>query len=157
LTQPLLTDSLQSVLAIKRMWLKWKNLIFYQSIGFCYFNTHEFKKRLQTLTLKWLDQRFPNFFEHDPNLRLANTPQTTTQASNNVRKNDCMSDFGHKLLSSFLMSAIYSFRKYLSYAQTRSGNVENTQPRLGSPRRDPFLDPSRPLFGFRSVPWEPLG
>jgi len=37
-------------------------------------------------------------------------------ASNEVRKNnDCMSDFGRKFLSSLLMSAIYSFLKYLSY------------------------------------------
>jgi len=24
------------------------------------------KKKLQPLTLKWLEQRFPNFFEHSP-------------------------------------------------------------------------------------------
>jgi len=44
---------------------------------FCYLNTHIFKKTLQPLTLE-------NFFEHDPNLSLVKTPQTTTQASNNV-------------------------------------------------------------------------
>jgi len=27
--------------------------------------------------LEWLDQRFPNLFEHDPNLSLVNAPQTT--------------------------------------------------------------------------------
>jgi len=40
--------------------------------------------------------------------------------------------FGSKLLSSFLMSAVYSFLKYLRYKQTQtsSGNVENLQLRL---------------------------
>jgi len=49
----------------------------------------------------------PNFFEHVPNLRLVNTSR----------------------LSSFLVSAIYSFLKYLYYRQTQtsSGDVENTQ------------------------------
>jgi len=28
---------------------------------------------------------------------------------------------------------------------------------FGSPRRGPFVDPSPPLFGFRSIFWEPLG
>jgi len=68
-----------------------------------------------------------------------------------------MSEFGSKLLGSSLMSAIYSFLKYLSYTQTSSGNVENTQPLFGSPRRDPFCDPSRPLFGYRQILWKPLG
>jgi len=53
-----------------------------------------------------------------------------------------MSDFSSKLLISFLMSAIYSFLKHLSNTQTSSGNAENKQPRFGSPRRDPFFDPS---------------
>jgi len=65
-----------------------------------------------------------------------------------------MGDFGSKFLSSFLMSAIYSFLKYLSYTQTSSGNVENIQPLFGSPRRDPFFDP---LLGFRPIFWEPPG
>jgi len=48
------------------------------------------KKKLQTLTLKWLEQRFPNFFERSPNLSSVNTPQTTTQSLNKVLKNnDC--------------------------------------------------------------------
>jgi len=55
------------------------------------------------------------------------------------------------------MSAIYSFLKYLSNTQASSGNVENKQPRFGSPRRDPFFDPSQLLFGFRPTLWEPLG
>jgi len=55
-----------------------KNWIFYQSIGFCYLNAHGFKKDLfQQLTLESLHQRFPNYFEHDLNLSLVNTPQTT--------------------------------------------------------------------------------
>jgi len=68
-----------------------------------------------------------------------------------------VSDFGSKLLISFLMSAVYSFLKYLSYTQTSSDDVESTQTRFGSPGRDPFFDPSRPLFGFRPILWEPLG
>jgi len=46
LTLPLLADSLQSVSSIKRMVmsLQRKNLIFSQSIGFCYLNTHGLKK-----------------------------------------------------------------------------------------------------------------
>jgi len=45
-------------------------------------------------------------------------------ASNNVwNNNDCMSDFGSKLLISFLMLAIYSFLKYLSSTQTSSGEI----------------------------------
>jgi len=48
------------------------------------------KKQLQPLTLKWLEQPFPNFFQRSPNLSLINTLQTTTQALNNVWKNnDC--------------------------------------------------------------------
>jgi len=48
------------------------------------------KKKLQPLTLKWLEHQFPNFFERSPNLSLVNTPETTTQALNNVWKNhDC--------------------------------------------------------------------
>jgi len=42
------------------------------------------KKKLQTLKLKWLEQRFPNFFERSPNLSLVNTPQTTTQSLNDA-------------------------------------------------------------------------
>jgi len=68
-----------------------------------------------------------------------------------------MRDFDSKLLSSFLMPAIYSFLKYLSYPQTISCNFENTQPRFGSPQRDSFFGPSRPLFGFRRILSEPLG
>jgi len=43
-----------------------------QSIGFCYY-INGFKKRLEPLTLESLDQRFPNFFERDPNLSFMNT------------------------------------------------------------------------------------
>jgi len=58
--------------------------------------------------------------------------------------------FGSKLLSSFLMLAIYSFIKYLRYRQTQtsSGNVENIHRKFGSPLRDPFFDPSPPFSGF---------
>jgi len=46
-----------------------------------------------------------------------------------------------KLLSSFSMSTICSFPKYLRYRQTQtsSGNLENIQLRFGSPRRYPFV------------------
>jgi len=57
-----------------------------------------------------------------------------------------MSDIDSKLLSSFSVSAIYSFLKYLSYTQTSSGNFENTQSRFGSPRRDPFLTLRDPIW-----------
>jgi len=106
-----------------------------QSIGFCYLNTDGFKKRLQPLALEWLDQRFPNIIERVPNQSLVNTPR----------------------LSSFLISAIYSFLTYIHYKQTSSGKVENAQLRVGSPRRDPFFYPSPPLFGFWPILWEPLG
>jgi len=48
------------------------------------------------------------------------------------------------------MSVIYSFLKYVCYRQTHtsSGNVRNTQLLFGSPRRDPFFDPSPPCLGF---------
>jgi len=51
------------------------------------------------------------------------------------------------------MSVIYSFLKYVRYGQihTSSGKFRNTQLRFGSPRRDPFFDPSPPLFGFRTT------
>jgi len=67
--------------------------------------------------------------------------------------------FGSKLLSSFLMLAIYSFLKYLRYTQTQtsSGNVEKIHRRFGSPLRDQVFDPSPPFFGFLSILWEPLG
>jgi len=65
--------------------------------------------------------------------------------------------FGNKLISSFLMSAICSFLKYLCYRQpkTSSGNVDIAQLRFGSPRRYPFFTLRRhlcldldPYFGY---------
>ena len=96
-----------------------------------------------------LDHRFLNFFEHEPNPSLVNTsrpmPQTTFE-----KNNDCtsMDDFGSKLPSSCLMSAIYSFLQRLSYRQTQasSGNVENTQPRFGSPLRYALLTLLHPVW-----------
>jgi len=66
-----------------------------------------------------------------------------------------MDDFWQQVAKSFLMSAISSFLQYLRYrhTQTSSGNIENTQLPL---RRDPFVDPSPPLFGFQHILWEPL-
>ena len=71
--------------SLKRMWLKWKSLNFYP-VDCMLLCTHEFKKIFQPLTLEWLKQWFSNFFEHEPNLSLVNTPQTTAQVSNNVWK-----------------------------------------------------------------------
>jgi len=72
-----------------------------------------------------------------------------TQASKNVWKKYWL----YGLLSSFSMSAIYSFLKCLRYdRQTSIGNVENTvntQPRFGSALRDTFFAPSPVLLGFR--------
>jgi len=34
---------------------------------------NEIKRKFQPLTFEWLDQRFPNIFEHDPNLSLVNS------------------------------------------------------------------------------------
>jgi len=50
--------------------------------------------------------------------------------------------FSSKLLSSFSLSAIHSFLKYLRYRQTKtsSGNGENIQHRFRLPRCDPFCD-----------------
>jgi len=66
--------------------------------------------------------------------------------------------FNSKLLSSFSLSAIYFFVKYLHNRQTKtsSGNGENIQPRFRLPRRDPVFDPLRPMFGSRPILWESL-
>jgi len=66
--------------------------------------------------------------------------------------------FSTKLLSSFSLSAIHSFLRYVHYRETKtnSGNVENIQPRFRSPRRDPFFQPLRPMFGSRPILWELL-
>jgi len=66
--------------------------------------------------------------------------------------------FDNKLLSLFLMLAIYLLNKCL-YRRTQRirSNVENTQLQFGLLLRDPFFDPSPPLFGFRPILWEPLG
>jgi len=84
-----------------------------------------------------------------------------TQTSNNVSKNKkamiVLIIFGNKLISSFLMSAVCSFPKYLCYRQpkTSSGNVDIAQLRFGSPRRYPFFTLRRhlcldldPYFGY---------
>ena len=66
--------------------------------------------------------------------------------------------FGSKLLSSISVIAICAFLKYLRYRQTQtsSSNVEDIQLRFGTPRRDPFCDPSLTLFVFRTIFREPL-
>jgi len=63
--------------------------------------------------------------------------------------------FCSKLLSHFQCQQSTQVRDRRT--QTSSGSVENTQLRFGSPRRDPFSDPSPPFFGFRPVLWELLG
>jgi len=65
---------------------------------------------------------------------------------------------GSKLLSSIPKSEIYTFLEYLCATERhrQAGDVENTQFSFGSPRRDPFFDPSRPLFGSLPILWEPL-
>jgi len=50
-----------------------------QSIGVYHLNTDSFKKRLKQL--EWLDQQFPNFFEHDPDLSLVNKSRLKYQQS----------------------------------------------------------------------------
>ena len=66
--------------------------------------------------------------------------------------------FSSRLLSSFLMSTIYSLLKYLRYRQkkTSNGNGENIQPRFRSTRRAPFFHPLRTMFGSWPILWEPL-
>jgi len=54
-------------------------------------------------------------------------------------------DFSQYVAKSFLLT------------QTSSGNVETTQLRFGSPLRDPFVDPSPHLFGFRPLVCESPG
>jgi len=114
-----------------------------QSIGFCYLNVHGFLK-IQPLTLDWLDYQFPDFFEGDPNLTLVNTPQTTTQASNNLWKKEkkyCIGDFLAVASDGkfFFDVSILLFSQVPIRYKTNSGNVENTQLRFGSPRHGPFL------------------
>ena len=117
---PVLTDNLQSLSSIKHMRLQRKKLmIFFPVDWVLLFKRYGLKKRLQPLSLEWLDQRFPNFFEHDQNLSLVNTLQTTIQASSNrIKILIVWVIFSNTLLSSYLMSTIYSFLKYLRYKQT---------------------------------------
>jgi len=70
-----------------------------------------------------------------------------------------MDDFWQYVAKSFLMSVIYSFLKYVCYrhTQTSTGDVENTQLRFGSPRRDPFLTLHHPCLGFNPYFDKPLG
>ena len=62
--------------------------------------------------------------------------------------------FCSKLLSRFQCQQSTQVRD--RQTQTSSGSVENTQLRFGSPRRDPFFDPSPPFFEFRPILWELL-
>jgi len=95
---------------------------------------------------KALSQQSPNFFERSPNLNLLNASRPMPQATYDIIS--VWMIFSSKLLSSFSLSAIYSFLKYLRYRQTKtsSGNGENIQPRFRSPRRDPFLTLCDPYF-----------
>jgi len=53
-------------------------------------------KKDPTLTLAWVDQLFPNFFEPVPNLSLVNTSQPKPQAT--YEKNDCMDEFWQQVV-----------------------------------------------------------
>ena len=81
LTLPSLTNSLQSLFSIKYMWLKWNQIEFFPNRLTIVISTVMDWRKLPQFTQKWLDQRFPTFFERDPNLSLVNTsrfkPQTT--------------------------------------------------------------------------------
>jgi len=132
------------------------NWIFPQSIGFCYLKTKVFTNTSTACTrMAWLavTKQFRARHKSEFGEHLA------TQASNNVWKNKkamiVSIIFGNKLLSSFLMSAICSFLKYLCYRQTKtsSGNVDIAQLRFGSPRRYPFLTLRRPHWGLNLVPY----
>jgi len=104
-----------------------------------------------------LDQKIQKFFERHPYLSLTTSrpkPQKTYEKITIVWIN-----FGNKLLSSFLLLAVYLFLNCLCYRRTQrtTSNAENTQLQFGSPLRDPFFDPSPPLLGFRPILWKPLG
>ena len=62
--------------------------------------------------------------------------------------------FGSKLLSSFLMSAIYSFLKYLCYRQTSRGKVKFITPVWIASAR-PIFWPFSTFFGFWFILWKP--
>jgi len=73
----------------------------------------------------YLDQRFPYFSERDPNLSLVNISRPKPQTAYLNMKNALIAwmIFGRKFLSSFSLSAIYSFLKYLRYTQTQQAVV----------------------------------
>jgi len=74
-----------------------------------------------------ISQRFPNFVERNSNLSLVNISRPKPQTAYVKMKKTMIvwMIFGSDLLSSFSMSAIYSFLKDLYYRniQTSSGSV----------------------------------
>jgi len=91
---------------------------------------------LKDLNRLRLNQRIPNLFESHPYLSFKTSrpkPLETYEKLTIV-----WMIFGNKLLSSFLMLAIYLFLKCLCYRRTQKSrhNVENTQLQLDSPLRD---------------------
>jgi len=105
----------------------------------------------------------PNLSERDPNLSLVDiAPPKPQTAHCNVKIMIACMIFGSKLPSSFSKSTVYSFLKYLRCWQavlvlsklwnnvfyykhiqyfSATGEIEVS---VESPRRDPFVDPSRP-------------
>ena len=75
-------------------------------------------KRLQSLTIAWLDQRIPNFFERHSYLSFKTSrpkPQKTHEKLTTL-----WMIFDNKLLSSFVMLAIYLLLKCLYRRTQRS-------------------------------------
>jgi len=106
---------------------------------------HAWPSHVERITFR---QRFPNLFEHDPNLSVVNTSRPKPQTAYE-KNNDCMDEFWQQIGSSLSVSGIYSSLKYLRNRQTQtsSGNLGNMRPRFGSPRRDTFFDVSLPCLG----------
>jgi len=120
----------------------------FQSIEFWHFYNNGFQNIIQPPTIAWLNKRISNFFECHSYLSLKTSrtkPQKTYEKITTV-----WMIFRNKLLSSFLMLAIYSFLKCPCYRQTQRSrnNVENTQLKFGSPLRDPFLTLLHLCLGF---------
>ena len=111
-------------------------------------NTSVLKKRLQPLTLEWLDQQLPNFFERGPNLSLVNTsrpmPQTTYEKASVVWMFFCS-----KLLISFLGSPIQESTVFSSVYAThrrRQAVVTLEMQLIHNPGLDPGLCVTDPFF-----------
>ena len=80
-----------------------------------------------------IKQRFHNFFERDWNLSLVNIlrPKPQTAYVNITKILIVWMIFGNRLLSSFLMSAFYSFLKCLRYTANRQTSLKNYNSGIG--------------------------